>query len=105
MSDEIKARRQILRSELAEWIEVRIPELLAQIDGPVPTLPVVEDFRLLICIADGSDADAPDDWYPVVSSGHGVTQAARPGARSWRLPEHARRARRGLNGRPADRLS
>lgn len=68
MSDEIKARRQQLSAELAGWIEARMPEFLAQLGGPVPTLPVVEDFRLIISIADGADPDCCD-YYPVVDSG------------------------------------
>ncbi len=68
MSEEIKERRAKLRGELSEWIEARIPDFLAQLGGPEPTLPVVEDFRLIISIADGADPDCCD-YYPVVDSG------------------------------------
>lgn len=65
---EIIAIRHKLRTELAEWIEARIPDFLIQLGGAEPALPVVEDFRLLICLNDGADALAPD-YYPDVSSG------------------------------------
>ena len=68
MSDEIKERRAVLRAELEQWIVARIPEFCAQLGGPVPELPLIEDFRLLICLTDGADADACD-YYPVVASG------------------------------------
>lgn len=68
MSEEIKAIRTMMRSELSDWIEARIPEFLGLLGGEVPTLPVVEDFRLILCLADGADPDACD-YYPVVDSG------------------------------------
>lgn len=68
MSDEIKARRAVLRAELGAWIEDRMGEFLAQLGGPIPELPVIEDFALLICVTDGADPDAVD-YYPVVNSG------------------------------------
>lgn len=68
MSDEIKARREVLRDDLSQWIEARIPEFLANLGGSIPDLPVVEDFRLIICIADGAHPDSAD-YYPVVDSG------------------------------------
>lgn len=68
MSEEVKAVAKKLRAELTDWIEARTPELLQMLGGPIPELPIVEDFRLLICITDGADADSCD-YYPAVTSG------------------------------------
>jgi hypothetical protein len=68
MSEEIKALRQALREELRTWIEERTQAFLSQLGGPIPELPVVEDFRLLICLVDASDPDGCD-YYPAVDSG------------------------------------
>lgn len=66
--DDVTARRLKLRNELADWIDARIPEFLLQIEGPDLKLPVVEDFRLLVCINDGADSEAID-YYPLIGSG------------------------------------
>ena len=67
-AEEIAHIRQKLRRELQAWIESHTADFLMQLGGPTPVLPIVEDFRLLICITEGSDANG-GDWYPVVSSG------------------------------------
>lgn len=68
MSEEVKQIRQKMRIELTEWIEARIPEFMETFDGESPQLPIIEDFRLIVCIADGADPDACD-YYPIVDSG------------------------------------
>jgi hypothetical protein len=66
---DIERRRKILRTELAAWIESHISDFLMQFaEGDIPTLPVIEDFRLLLCVVDGADPDA-SDYYTVVSGG------------------------------------
>lgn len=89
MSDEVRRIRVKMREELSTWIEARIPEFIETFGGEPPELPMVEDFRLMLCITDGADFDSCT-YYPIVDSGSSyhrqmglVTQAAqylaRPG--------------------------
>jgi hypothetical protein len=66
--EEFRQRQKELRQELSTWLEAHIADFLAQIDGPPLKLPVIEDFRLLICVGDGADSENVD-YYPVVDSG------------------------------------
>jgi hypothetical protein len=66
--DEIKQRCQAIRAELLEWIEGHMEDFLALLGGPAPELPIIEDFRLLLCVTDGANPEIAC-YYPIVSSG------------------------------------
>lgn len=71
MSEEVKVIAQRLRAELLVWIEERTDLFIELLDSDLaspPQMPVIEDFRLLLCLGDAADPDA-SDWYPQVNSG------------------------------------
>ena len=48
-------------------MEERLPQFLGMFGGDIPEMPVIEDFDLLVCISDASNADGAD-YYPRVYS-------------------------------------
>jgi hypothetical protein len=71
--DEIVEARRELRAELLAWIEERVPRFLGLLniedeDEPLQ-LPVIEDFRLLLCLSDAGGGPTTPDWYPTLDSG------------------------------------
>jgi len=68
VSEEIKALQQRLRADLIAWMEERIPLLLGMLaEGCTMEMPIIDDFQLLICLSDASDANG-SDYYPRVYS-------------------------------------